>query len=63
MIVPITGRLSWRNPPIVTVALILANIVVFSGFQSQDRAYLQDAWQHYTAFGLARIEMASYLRN
>ena len=63
MIVPITGRLSWRNPPLVTIVLILANIVVFFGFQSEDRAYLQEAWRHYIESGLVRIELAYYLRD
>ncbi|MDJ0883782.1 MAG: rhomboid family intramembrane serine protease [Desulfobacterales bacterium] len=63
MIVPITGQLSWRNPPIVTLALILANIVVFFGLQSKDQAYLQEAWQHYIESGLVRIELEYYLRS
>ncbi len=63
MIVPISGRLSWRNPPLVTIALILVNIAVFFGLQSNDQAYLQEAWQHYTESGLVRIELESYLRD
>ncbi|MGD8242599.1 MAG: hypothetical protein PVF59_07240, partial [Desulfobacterales bacterium] len=62
MIVPITGRLSWRKPPLVTIALILVNIFVFFGFQSEDRAFVQDAWQHYFDSGLVRIELEYYLR-
>lgn len=62
MIVPISGRLSWRNPPSVTITLILLNIAVFFIFQSNDRAYMQDAWQYYNDAGLARIELAYYLR-
>ena len=34
MIVPITGRLSWRNPPLVTIVLIVINTVVFFGLQA-----------------------------
>ena len=62
MIVPITGRLSWRKPPLVTIALILVNIFVFFGFQSEDRAFVQDAWQHYFDSGLVRIELEYFLR-
>ena len=62
MIVPITGRLSWRNPPLVTIMLILVNCAVFFGLQSEDRAFVQDAWQHYLDSGLVRIELAHYLR-
>ena len=63
MIGPITGRLSWRHPPVVTLALILVNIAVFFGFQSQDHVYLQEAWKHYTESGLVRIELQYYLRD
>ncbi len=63
MIVPITGQLSWRHPPIVTIALILINVAVFFGFQSNDRVYLQEAWQYYFESGLVRIELEHYLRD
>ncbi len=63
MIVPVTGQLSWRNPPILTIALILINIVVFLGFQSQDKALRREAWQHYIDSGLVRIELEHYLRH
>ncbi|MDJ0991374.1 MAG: rhomboid family intramembrane serine protease [Desulfobacterales bacterium] len=63
MIVPITGELSWRHPPVVTIALILANVVVFFGFQAQDRLYLKEAWQHYIESGLVRIELRHHLRD
>ncbi len=63
MIVPITGQLSWRHPPIVTIALILINVAVFFGFQSNDRVYLQEAWQYYFDSGLVRIELEHYLRD
>ena len=63
MIVPITGQLSWRHPPVVTIALILINTAVFFGFQSQDRAHLQEAWQYYIASGLVRMELQHYLRD
>jgi len=29
LVVPVIGKISWRNPPIVTLALIAVNIVVF----------------------------------
>jgi membrane associated rhomboid family serine protease len=63
MIVPITGRLSWRNPPLVTIALIVINTLVFFGLQANDQAYIREAWQHYIESGLVRIELTYYLRH
>ncbi|MBL0713677.1 MAG: rhomboid family intramembrane serine protease [Desulfosarcina sp.] len=62
MIVPITGHLSWRKPPLITIALILINCAVFLVFQPNDQKHMEAAWRHYLDSGLARIELEYHLR-
>ncbi|MFZ7128221.1 MAG: rhomboid family intramembrane serine protease [Desulfobacterales bacterium] len=61
LIIPITGSLSWRNPPWVTLLLILINAMVFFGFQGDDNARYEAAHSFYLESGLAEMEVARYL--
>ena len=61
LIIPITGKLSWRNPPYVTIALILINCLVFFIFQMGDYQRLFEAEAFYFESGLAEIELPRYL--
>jgi membrane associated rhomboid family serine protease len=60
LLIPITGKISWRNPPIVTIGLIVINCLVFFMFQfNEGRRYLE-AEQYYFDSGLAQIELDRY---
>ena len=59
-LIPIVGKLSKKNFPYVTTALILANILVFFIFQGGDAARMDSAQRHYLESGLGRIELAYY---
>ena len=60
LLIPITGKISWRNPPVVTIALIVVNCLVFFIFQlSEGQKYLE-AEQYYYDSGLAQIELERY---
>ncbi len=61
LVVPLVGQLSWKNPPVITIAIILANIVVFIFFQGNESQYYQEASEYYQSSGLARIEAEAYL--
>jgi membrane associated rhomboid family serine protease len=61
LVVPITGKLSWRNPPVLTIALILINCMVFFFIQAGDRQRLVEAERYYLDSGLARIEVPKYI--
>ena len=63
LIIPITGKLSWRNPPYVTIALILINCLVFCIFQIGDTQRLYEAETFYFESGLADIELPLYLEH
>lgn len=62
LIVPLTGKISWRNPPALTVLIILVNCLVFFVFQSGDMHRLYKAEQYYFDSGLAQIEIPLYLK-
>ncbi len=60
MIIPLSGRMGLRNPPVVTLAIILINCVVFFFFQSSDTAIYRKAQDYYLDSGLAALEVAAY---
>jgi membrane associated rhomboid family serine protease len=62
LVVPIVGKLSWRHPPLVTIALILVNAAIFFGFQYDDGRAQQEALTFYVESGLAQLELQAYLR-
>ncbi|MGD8294079.1 MAG: rhomboid family intramembrane serine protease [Desulfobacterales bacterium] len=60
-IIPLTGKISWRNPPFVTIGLILLNCLVFF-FVQADESELQSEVSHfYFDSGLADIELPRYV--
>ena len=60
LVIPLTERISWKNPPYITIFLILANIIIFLGFQLNDNEKYYKAEQYYFESGLAKIEIAKY---
>ncbi len=61
LIVPHIGKLSWKNPPYITICLILINIFVYFGIQSNDGKYYLEADKYYQDSGLMSIETSAYL--
>lgn len=61
LIVPISGKIGWKNPPVVTLALVLVNCLVFFIFQSGDDGARMAAEQFYLESGLAEIEVPYYI--
>jgi membrane associated rhomboid family serine protease len=60
VIIPLSGRISLRNPPIATIGIILANCVVFFFLQSADSGIQEKAQDYYLKSNLAAIEVAAY---
>ncbi|GBC63069.1 rhomboid family intramembrane serine protease [Desulfonema ishimotonii] len=61
LIVPLSNKITWRNPPVATIGIILANTLIFLMFQSgQDTRYRQ-AMEYYFSSGLAAIEVQHYV--
>ena len=60
-IIPLTGKLSWRNPPFVTIAVILINCLVWFGFLAGDTDKQNKVSEFYFTSGLAEIEISRYI--
>lgn len=60
LILPLHRRLTRRNFPFVTLALVLANFFVFFVLQSQDGAATRRALAFYGGSGLAQVEFPAY---
>ncbi|MBS3732301.1 MAG: rhomboid family intramembrane serine protease [Desulfobacterales bacterium] len=60
LFIPLEGKISWRNPPIVTLLLIALNCLIFFGFQSGDNRKSMEAYEYYFESGLAAIELPRY---
>jgi DNA-binding transcriptional LysR family regulator len=57
MIVPLARSPDWRRPPVVTLALILVNVLIFLGFQLDDEQAEHEAFAYYFRTELPAIEL------
>jgi membrane associated rhomboid family serine protease len=57
---PLNAKPDWRNPPWITVLLILINCLVFFGPQRSDERREDTARQSYRTSGLGQIELPRY---
>ena len=60
-IIPLIGKISWRNPPFVTVGIILLNCLVFFLFQAGESEKHHEVSRYYFESGLANIEVPRYI--
>jgi membrane associated rhomboid family serine protease len=60
LVIPLTEKISWKNPPYITIFLILANVFIYFGFQLNDNENYFKAEKYYFESGLAKIEIAKY---
>ncbi|MEX1080888.1 MAG: rhomboid family intramembrane serine protease [Halofilum sp. (in: g-proteobacteria)] len=60
LIIPFDRPIDWRRPPIVTFALVAANVLVFFLFQLDDGREIRAVKSHYYESGLAEIELPHY---
>jgi len=61
LIIPITDKISWRNPPIVTISLVLINCIIFFLFQFNQYDQYVEAENYYFESGLMDIEVNKYI--
>ena len=61
LIIPLTGKISWQNPPAITIAIILMNCFVFFVLQAGDGKRYEQATRFYVESGLAKMEISRYL--
>lgn len=60
LIIPASRRPDWRNPPLITLLLILVNTLIFFGLQSGDGQRLGRAFNYYGTSSLPQIELPRY---
>jgi len=61
-LIPIAGKSIWKNPPIITICLILINCFVFFFIQSGDTNREIEAESFYFESHLAEIELPEYIQ-
>ena len=61
LVVPVTGKISRRHLPVVTIGLILINCLVFFIFQSNQTEKYMEAEGYYFTSGLAEIEISRFI--
>ncbi len=61
LIIPLEHRPDWRNPPVLTVFLIVINVLVYFGFQGKDPQREAIAWQWYSTSQLLKDERRPFL--
>jgi len=60
VVLPVEKKIDWRRPPIVLIALVAINILMFAFYQSGDEAITQKAIDIYAENKLAEIEYPAY---
>lgn len=60
MLIPLDRKPEWHNPPLVTLALILLNVLVYFGFQYSDDKQEQVAIDYYFNSDLTQLELPRY---
>ncbi|MGD9363918.1 MAG: hypothetical protein PVH85_33970, partial [Desulfobacterales bacterium] len=60
-IIPLIGKISWRNPPFVTIGIILLNCLVFFIVQAGESQKQYQVSRYYFESGLADIEVPHYI--
>ena len=60
IIIPFDKKLDWKNPPVITLALIVINVLIFLLFQLYDDEKIQQASHYFYRSGLAEIELPHF---
>lgn len=60
-LLPVTQKISWKNPPIIVILLVIVNCFVFFIFQSNEREKMLAAMEYYHDSGLINVEVPRYL--
>ena len=62
ILIPFDRAIGWSRPPLVTIALVVLNLLLFFAWQSGEDQALQEAIDYYQQSGLADVESAAYQR-
>jgi len=59
-IIPLSNTISWKNPPYITILIVLINCYVLFGIQTDDNKTSMEMVYDYFESGLAEIELFQY---
>ena len=62
LVIPLTGNISWRNPPYMTILFIAINCFIYFGFQLGDDNGYVEAVSYYIESDLVHIEKDYYTK-
>ena len=60
MFLPLDRKPDWRNPPLITLVLVLLNVLIFYIWQHNDDQHRMEAYEYYMFSGLYKIEVPAY---
>lgn len=60
IIVPVEKKIDWKRPPLVLIALVISNVLIFAFYQSGDQTLLEEAAEHYQRNGMLNTEWRAY---
>jgi len=60
LIVPFAKGMNWKRPPVITIALVIINVLVFSLWQANDGEHYKAAFHQYMASSLPKAEFPRY---
>ncbi len=61
LIIPVSSKISWKNPPVAAIGLIIVNCLIYLIFQINDDIKMRAAVEHYVSSGLSKIEIPHYI--
>jgi len=62
LLIPVHKKIDWKNAPVITILLILANVFIFLFFQLNDDEERAAALDYYQSSGLAKIELPQAIK-
>jgi membrane associated rhomboid family serine protease len=62
LIIPLARKLDWRRPPLITLLLILANLLIYAVSEHRDQQSFERAVRYFLHSPLAQIEPPLYIR-
>jgi membrane associated rhomboid family serine protease len=62
LIIPLARKLDWRRPPLITLLLILANLLIYAVSENRDQQSFERAVRYFLHSPLAQIEPPLYIR-
>lgn len=60
IIVPVEKKIDWRRPPLVLIALVVLNVLIFAFYQSGDDDLALHAIEHYQQYDMLETEWRAY---